>query len=107
MSASASVSPAPSPAAVSLPAPPAPSTSGQLRVRLRDAFPVKSSAFLAVIATEAADGSVFAAFSAEQNGTPEAPAGTAVYVADGNGPVAVKRSSRCSYGRRHRVHMAA
>jgi hypothetical protein len=74
---------------VSLSAPSAPSTSGQLRVRLRDAFPVQSSAFLTAIATEASDGSLFAAFTAEQNGTPEAPAGTAVYVADGNGPVAV------------------
>jgi hypothetical protein len=58
-------------------------------VRLRDAFPVQSSAFMNAIATEAPDGSVFAAFTTQQNGTPSAPAGAAVYVVDGNGPVQV------------------
>jgi hypothetical protein len=82
-SVSASVSP------VALPALPAPSTSGQLRVRLRDAYPVQSNAFLAVIAAEAPDGSVFTAFTAQQSGAPAAPAGTAVYVVDDNDPVAV------------------
>ncbi len=86
---SASASASSSPTAVSVPAPPAPSASGQLRVRLRDAFPVQSSAFTAAIATEAPDGSVFAAFSPQPNGTPVAPAGTAVYVIDGDGPVQV------------------
>ncbi len=86
---SASARPSTSPTAVSVPAPPAPSTSGQLRVLRRDAFPVKSSAFLAAIAAEAPDGSVFAAFGAPQNGSPVAPAGTAVYVVDGGGPVQV------------------
>jgi hypothetical protein len=80
-SVSASVGP------VTLPALPAPSASGQLRVRLRDAFPVQSSALASAIATEAPDGSVFAAFASLQS--PEAPAGTAVYVVDGDGPVAV------------------
>ena len=70
-------------------APPAPSASGALRVRLRDAFPVQSSAFMSAIATEAPDGSVFAAFTSQQNGTPSAPAGTTVYVVDGDGPVQV------------------
>jgi hypothetical protein len=87
--ASASASASSSPTAVNLAAPPAPSTSGRLRVRLRDAFPVQSSAFLTAIATEAPDGSVFAAFSSQSNGTPVAPAGTAVYVVDGDGPVQV------------------
>jgi hypothetical protein len=82
-SVSASVGP------VALPALPAPSTSGQLRVRLRDAYPVQSNAFLAVIAAEAPDGSVFTAFSAQQSGAPAAPAGTAVYVVDDNDPVAI------------------
>jgi hypothetical protein len=87
---SASASPSASPTAVSVPAPPAPSAaSGQLRVLLRDPFPVKSSAFLAAVAAEAPDGSVFAAFSAQQSGTPAAPAGAAVYVVDGDGPVQV------------------
>jgi hypothetical protein len=72
---------------VSVPAPPAPSASGQLRVRLRDAFPVQSSAFASAIATEAPDGSVFAAFATQQSS--QAPAGTAVYVVDGDGPVEV------------------
>jgi hypothetical protein len=72
-----------------VPAPPAPSASGQLRVRLRNAFPVQSSAFMTAIATEAPDGSVFAAFTSQQSGTPSAPAGTAIYVVDGNGPVQV------------------
>src|ERR1700733_8650690 len=81
--------PTSSPTAVSVPAPPAPSASGKLRVRLRDAFPVKSSAFMTAIATEAPDGSVFAAFTSQQGGTPSAPAGTAIYVVDGDGPVQV------------------
>jgi hypothetical protein len=84
-SASASASAAP----VTLPAMAAPSASGQLRVRLRDAYPVVSNAFLAVIAAEAPDGSVFTAFTAQQSGAPVAPAGTAVYVVDDNDPVAV------------------
>jgi hypothetical protein len=84
---SASASPSSSPTAVSVPPPSAPSASGPLRVRLRDAFPVQSSAFMTAIATEAPDGSVFAAFSPQSNGTPVAPAGTAVYVVDGDGPV--------------------
>jgi hypothetical protein len=83
----ASASPSSGPAAVSVPAPSAPSVSGPLRVRLRDAFPVQSSAFASAIATEAPDGSVFAAF-ATQPGS-QAPAGTAVYVVDGDGPVQV------------------
>ena len=74
---------------MSVPAPRAPSTSGQLRVRLRDAFPVQSSAFMAAIATEAPDGTVFAALSPQPNGAPVAPAGSAVYVVDGDGPVQV------------------
>jgi hypothetical protein len=82
-SASASASTGP----VTLPALPAPSTSGQLRVRLRDAYPVQSNAFLAVIAAEAPDGSVFTAFTGQQ--TPVAPAGTTVYVVDDDNPVAV------------------
>ncbi len=86
---SASASPSSSPTAVNVQAPPAPSASGTLRVRLRDAFPVQSSAFMAAIATEAPDGSVFVAFTTEQNGTASAPAGTAVYVVDGDGPVQV------------------
>jgi hypothetical protein len=86
---SASASPSSSPTAVNVSAPSAPSASGQLRVRLRDAFPVQSSAFMNAIAAEAPDGSVFAAFTTQQGGTPSAPAGTAVYVVDGNGPVQV------------------
>ena len=86
---SASASPNSSPTPVSVPAPPAPSTSGPLRVRLRNAFPVQSSAFMAAIAAEAPDGSVFAAFSPQSNGTPVASAGSAVYVVDGDGPVQV------------------
>jgi hypothetical protein len=86
---SASASPSSSPTAVNVSAPPAPSASGKLRVRLRDAFPVQSSAFMTAIATEAPDGSVFAAFTTQQNGTPSAPAGAAVYVVDGDGPVQV------------------
>jgi hypothetical protein len=84
---SASASPSSSPAAVNVPVPPAPSASGPLRVRLRDAFPVQSSAFTSAIATEAPDGSVFAAFTTQQSS--QAPAGTAVYVVDGDGPVQV------------------
>jgi hypothetical protein len=84
---SASVSASAGP--VTLPALPAPSTSGQLRVRLRDAYPVQSNAFLAAIAAEAPDGSVFTAFTAQQSGAPVARAGTAVYVVDDNDPVAV------------------
>ncbi|HXW87172.1 MAG TPA: hypothetical protein VEJ42_02840 [Streptosporangiaceae bacterium] len=72
---------------MSVPAPPAPSASGPLRVRLRDAFPVQSGAFISAIATEAPDGSVFAAFATQQSS--QAPAGTAVYVVDGDGPVQV------------------
>jgi hypothetical protein len=82
---SASVSASAGP--VTLPALQAPSASGHLRVLLRDAYPVRSSAFLAVIATEAPDGSVFTAFTAQQTGV--APAGTAVYVVDDNDPAAV------------------
>jgi hypothetical protein len=44
---------------------------------------------MTAIATEAPDGSVFAAFTSQQGGTPSAPAGTAVYVVDGDGPVQV------------------
>jgi hypothetical protein len=86
---SASASPNSSPTAVNLAAPPAPSTSGQLRVRLRDAFPVQSSAFAIVVAAEAPDGSVFAAFGPQSNGSAVASANTAVYVVDGDGPVQV------------------
>jgi hypothetical protein len=86
---SASASPSSSPTAVSVPAPPAPSSSGKLRVRLREAFPVQSSAFMTAIATEAPDGSVFAAFSSQQSGTPSAPSGAAIYVVDGDGSVQV------------------
>jgi hypothetical protein len=89
----ASVSPSASAKAstgpVTLPALPAPSTSGQLRVRLREAYPVQSNAFLAVIAAEAPDGSVFTAFTAPQSGPPVAPAGAAVYVVDDDNPAAV------------------
>jgi hypothetical protein len=74
---------------VTLPALPAPSTSGRLRVLLREAYPVQSSAFLAVISAEAPDGSVFTAFSAQQSATPVAPAGSSVYVVDDNNPVEV------------------
>ena len=86
---SASASPNSSPTAVNLAAPPAPSTSGQLRVRLRDAFPVQSSAFAIAVAAEAPDGSVFAAFGPQSNGSAVASANTAVYVVDGDGPVQV------------------
>jgi hypothetical protein len=85
--ASASVSASASP--VTVPAPPAPATSGRLRVRARVPFPVSSSAFLAVAAAEAPDGSVFAAFGPQQAGTQVAAAGTAVYVVDGDGPAQV------------------
>jgi hypothetical protein len=78
---------------VNVGAPPAPSASGKLRVRLRDAFPVQSSAFTNAIAAQAPDGSVFAAFTTQQSGTPSAPAGTAVYVVDGDGPVQVAEHS--------------
>jgi hypothetical protein len=84
-SASASASTGP----VTLPALPAPSTSGQLRVRLRDAYPVQSNAFLAVIAAEAPDGSVFTAFTTPQSGTVMAPAGTTIYVVDDDNPPVV------------------
>lgn len=67
----------------------APSSSGQLRVVLRDAFPVQSSDFLAAIAAEAPDGSVFTAFGSQQGGAPVAPVGTAVYVVDGDQPAQV------------------
>jgi hypothetical protein len=83
VAASASAGASPSPAPVTVPAPPAPSASGRLRVLARKAFPVRSSAFLGAIAAEAPDGSVFAAFVSEQDGTQPAPAGTAVYVVDG------------------------
>ena len=84
---SASASPSSSPTAVSVPAPPAPSASGPLRVRLRDAFPVQSSSFMSAIGAEAPDGSVFAVFATQPS--PQAPAGSAVYVVDGDGPVEV------------------
>jgi hypothetical protein len=86
---SASATPSPGQTAVNLPALPAPSTSGQLRVLTRDALPVKSSDFLAAIAAEAPDGSVFVSFGAVQNGTQGVPAGTVVYVVDGNQPAQV------------------
>ena len=85
---SASASPSSSPTAVNVQAPPAPSASGKLRVRLRDAFPVQSSTFMTAIATEAPDGSVFAAFVTQPE-TSSAPAGAAIYVVDGDGPVQV------------------
>jgi hypothetical protein len=88
-SGSASASPSPGQTAVSVPSLPAPSTSGQLRVIARDAFPVKSSDFLAAIAAEAPDGSVFASFGAQQNAAQGVPAGTVVYVIDGNEPAQV------------------
>jgi hypothetical protein len=86
---SASASPSPGQTAVNLPSLPAPSTSGQLRVLARDALPVKSSDFLAAIAAEAPDGSVFVSFGAVPNGTQGVPAGTVVYVVDGNQPAQV------------------
>jgi hypothetical protein len=72
--------------------PPAPSASGPLRVVLHEPLPVTRSTqqFLGVISTEAPDGSVFAAFGPEQAGavvTP--PAGSAVYVVDGDQPAQV------------------
>lgn len=62
----------------------APSTSGQLRVLLHDPFPVTSSPFVTAIGTEAPDGSVFAVFVSQQSVTPSAPAGSAIYVVDGD-----------------------
>ncbi len=89
VAASASASASVSPVAVTVPAPPSPSTSGRLHVLARVPFPLPSSAFLAVAAAEAPDGSVFAAFGPQQAGTQVAPAGTAVYVVDGDGPAQV------------------
>jgi hypothetical protein len=90
-SATATASPTPgaSPVGVSVPAVPAPSTSGPLRVLLRDPLPVQSSDFLGVVAAEAPDGAVFAAFGPQQAGTQVAPAGTPVYVVDGDEPAQV------------------
>jgi hypothetical protein len=81
-----SASPSQEPAAQSLSAP---SASGPLRVRLHDDFPATSSDFLGVIAAEAPDGSVFAAFGSQQSGSAATTPGTAVYVVDGNQPAAV------------------
>jgi hypothetical protein len=86
---SASASPSAGQTAVNRPALPAPSTSGKLRVVARDAIPVKSSDFLAAIAAEAPDGSVFVSFGAQQNSAQGVPAGTVVYVVDGNEPAQV------------------
>ena len=71
-----------------VPTPAAPSTSGQLHVLLHDDFPVASSVFLRAVGTEAPDGAVFAAFGAQQAGSP-VPAGTAIYVVDGDQPAQV------------------
>jgi hypothetical protein len=72
--------------------PPAPSASGPLHVVLQDPLPVTYSPNLVVIGTEAPDGSVFAAFASnqsvqQQTGSPLAPAGSAVYVVDGDQPM--------------------
>jgi len=73
--------------------PPAtPTTTGRLRVVFRDALPVTYRADQAAptaIGTEAPDGSVFAAFGSEQAGSVVAPAGSAVYVVDGDQPAQV------------------
>lgn len=68
--------------------PPAPSTSGQLHVLLHDDFPVASSVFLGAVGTEAPDGALFAAFGGQQ-ASPPIPAGTAIYVVDGDQPAQV------------------
>lgn len=73
-----------SPAGLAVPTPAAPSATGQLHVLLHEPFPVSSSDFLGAVATEAPDGSVFAAFGPQQAGAPAIPAGTAVYVVDGD-----------------------
>jgi hypothetical protein len=86
--ASASPAPSASPAGLNVPTAPAPSASGPLRVLLRDPLPVQSSDFLGVVAAEAPDGAVFAAFGPQQTGE-VAPAGTAVYVVDGDEPAQV------------------
>jgi hypothetical protein len=69
--------------------PSAPSASGPLRVLLHDDFRVASNDFLGVIAAEAPDGSVFAAFGSQQSGSPATTPGAAVYVVDGNQAAAV------------------
>ncbi len=74
--------------------PPAPSTTGPLRVVLHDPFPVTYTSGTVPIGTEAPDGSVFAAFASnasvqQQTGSPLAPAGSAIYVVDGDQPVQV------------------
>jgi hypothetical protein len=74
--------------------PPTPSTTGPLHVVLHDPFPVTYSANLFPIGAEAPDGTVFATFVPnrsmdQQTGYPQAPAGSAVYVVDGDQPVQV------------------
>jgi hypothetical protein len=73
--------------------PTVPSASGPLHVVLHDAYPVTYSTSQTppgVISAEAPDGSVFAAFGPEQPGAAAvAPAGSAVYVVDGNQPAQV------------------
>jgi hypothetical protein len=72
--------------------PPPPSATGRLHVVLHDALPVTYGADQAapsVIGTEAPDGSVFAAFGPEQANGAVAPAGSAVYVVDGDQPAQV------------------
>jgi len=69
--------------------PPAPSTTGPLHVVLHDPLPVPYSANLFPIGAEAPDGTVFATFvpnrsEQQQTGYPQAPAGSAVYVVDGD-----------------------
>jgi hypothetical protein len=72
-----------------VPRPAAPSATGRLRVLVHDAFPVASTPFLGVVGAEAPDGSVFATFGKQQAGLPAVPAGTAVYVVDGDQPAQV------------------
>jgi hypothetical protein len=67
----------------------APTTSGQLHVVLHDAWPVSSSPFIGAIGAEAPDGSVFAAFGSQQSGAAVAPAGSPVYVVDGDQPAQI------------------
>jgi hypothetical protein len=67
--------------------PSAPSASGPLRIVLQDRLPVTVRANHIppqIISAEAPDGSVFAAFGSEQAEPPTAPAGSALYVVDGD-----------------------
>lgn len=67
----------------------APATTGPLRVLLHDALPVTSSPSVAAIAAEAPDGTVFAAFGSRQSGAAVSPAGSPVYVVDGDQPAQI------------------